>query len=139
MKAVNDQAVFVSSAYVTANGSIVALGSDPWRIVGTADFSGDGYRDIAFQNTATGEMNIWALGARAGGSVPIAAQISLGTVNPAWQIKAISDYGGDSRADALFQNTVTGQLYLWLRSGNGFVPFGYLNSPNPVWEASGPR
>lgn len=139
MKGVNGQAVFQSAAYITVNGTAVALGSDPWRVVGTSDFDGDGYRDIAFENTTTGELNIWGLGARNQGGVPIIRQMSLGAVNPDWQIKAIGNYAGDANDDALFQSTSTGALYLWIRSGSSFVPYGFLSSPSSVWEASGPR
>ncbi|MEO8084979.1 MAG: FG-GAP-like repeat-containing protein [Ardenticatenales bacterium] len=138
MKGINSQAVFQSAAYVTSNGAPVLL-APTWRVVGTSDFNGDGYRDLAFENTATGEMNIWGLGARNQLGVPIVGEKWIGQVNPDWQIKAIADYAGDANDDALFQSTSTGQLFLWTRVGANFVASGYLNSPSAVWEATGPR
>jgi hypothetical protein len=32
-----------------------------WRIAGAADFNGDGFADLVWENTATGERAIWFL------------------------------------------------------------------------------
>jgi hypothetical protein len=32
-----------------------------WRIAGVGDFDGDGYADLVWENTATGQRGIWLL------------------------------------------------------------------------------
>jgi hypothetical protein len=35
------------------------------------------------------------------------------SVNPVWQVASIDDFDGDKKSDFVWQNTVTGQVYLW--------------------------
>jgi hypothetical protein len=130
----------VRSLQVTVNGSGLVLGSG-WHIVGSADFDGDGHRDLALQNTNNGALRILGLNAPTSTTISVKQDAQLAAVNPQWQLRAVADYTGDGKADALFQHTATGGLYLWARSGNGFVPLSYL-TPSAValdWEVAGPR
>jgi FG-GAP repeat len=36
--------------------------SPQWHVVATADYNGDGYTDIVWQNTSTGQMQLWDMG-----------------------------------------------------------------------------
>jgi hypothetical protein len=42
---------------------------------------------------------------------------SLGMVSVDWSIMGAADFNGDNEPDILWQNTITGQRYLWLMSG----------------------
>jgi hypothetical protein len=78
-----------------------------WKIVGVADFNGDGKSDLLWRNTATGANTIW----RSGSS---ATPQSVASQATAWVAAATGDYNGDAKADIVWRNTSTGANSLWL-------------------------
>ena len=43
-------------------GGAVSLNPGPaWHAIGTGDFNGDGFSDILFQNTSSGQASIWEM------------------------------------------------------------------------------
>jgi hypothetical protein len=136
MTTVGDQAVLAGSDYLwDATHTVHLAPSLDWQIVGTSDFDGDGKRDLAWQND-DGRLQIWQMN-----GTTLSAQYSVGQVDPNWRLAALANVAGDPFVDAIFQHRVTGQMFVWARSGNTFVPYGYL-SPNAValdWVLSGPR
>jgi hypothetical protein len=139
MKGESDQAVFRSVAYVTREGNATVLDGEHWRVAGATDFDDDGYLDVFCQNVSTGELKILILGSRNPSGVPVIRGLPLGSAGLDWQLKAIGDYAGDRRDDAIFQRTSDGQLSLWVRQGDTFAATEISDPPPPVWEASGPR
>jgi hypothetical protein len=133
-----DQAQMFAAYFATVLGSptVPVTPGLGWEVVGTADFDGDGYRDLAWQHT-DGRMAVWGMQ-----GATILQTLDLGAVNPAWRIRAIAHYGWDPREDVIFQHATTGQMYIWLRNGAGFTPFAFLvpGSVNPaIWQITGPR
>jgi hypothetical protein len=67
------------------------------------DFDGDGFADLVWQNTSTGQRAIWFLK-----NGVFASSINLATVSPQWDIAGVGDFG-NGQNDLVWQNTVTGQ------------------------------
>lgn len=91
--------------------------------VGAADFNNDGVTDIAFRNSATGDLGY--MSANPGGGV---AWHAVGPTSTAYAAYGIGDFNGDGVQDILFRNDTTGD-------------WGYM-SINPAggetWRAVGP-
>ena len=47
----------------------------------------------------------------------ISGQGSLGMIGNDWQINGVGDLNGDGKADILWRNTSTGDVYEWLMNG----------------------
>jgi kumamolisin len=86
------------------------------------DFNGDGFADLVWQNTATGEHAIWFLKNGA-----YSSSATLATLPVAWRIAGVGDFNNDGFADLAWENTITGQGAVWfLKNG---VPSGSVNLP----------
>jgi len=60
---------------------------------------------------------------------------SLVKPNLAWKIVATGDYNGDGKADILYRNDTTGQLYLYLMNGTTSTAAASINTePNLAWK-----
>ena len=56
-----------------------------WKAIGTGDFNGDGFSDILFQNTTSGQAAIWEMN----GTTPIHEDLVSSLPGAGWQaIKA---------------------------------------------------
>jgi hypothetical protein len=67
-----------------SSARVMATVSPVWRVAGTADFDGNGYSDLLFQNG--GAMAVWLMGG-ADGTTRIASAW-LPATTPAWQVRA---------------------------------------------------
>jgi hypothetical protein len=133
MSANGGQAAIVGGDFIRFGG--VPLNIDTWQVVGTGDFDGNGTRDIVWQHP-DGNIAAWAMNGPA-----LTGAYWIGDVLPQWRIRAVKHYAGDARDDVLFQNSSTGELFVWRREGNGIVPHGSLapGAVPPDWVVSGPR
>ena len=50
--------------------------------------------------------------------------VSLGTVPVEWSIAATADFNSDRQTDILWQNTVTGERYIWFMNGSAHRRWG---------------
>jgi hypothetical protein len=125
-----------SGGAFTQSGTMIYQQPDTaWKIVGAADFDGDGKDDILWRNDSTGQVFMMLMN---GGAI-----VSQGVVytepNPAWQIIANGDYDGDGKADILWRNTTTGQVYVMLMNGLATAAAGMVYAePNTSWQLLGP-
>ncbi len=106
-------------------------GSHPagFRVAAVADFTGDGFSDILWQNVNTGAVDLWKIkhGGWAG-SVEFGAHPGSG-----WQIGGVGDFNGDGTNDVFWFNPTTGETDIWqLANGQwaasvspGSHPLGY--------------
>jgi kumamolisin len=96
------------------------------------DFNGDGYADLVWENTSTGQLGIWLLQ-----NGVFSGVINLPTVPVTWRIAGVGDFNGDGNADLVWENTSTGQHAIWLLNKGVFS--GVINLPTvPVqWHVAG--
>jgi streptogramin lyase len=108
-----------------------------WRVGGTGDFNGDGYSDVLWRNTITGQNIIWLQH----GTVTIAGS---GTTNPVpdttWGVAGIGDFNADGRSDILWRNPQTGATSIWMMDGITVgAGSGILGNIPPPWQIVGPK
>jgi hypothetical protein len=114
---------------------IVATPLENWRVVGTADFDGNGAEDIIFQNTVNNGVSIWyrALGS----AFTVLSAPIIHTTAPNWRVVGASYVNGDTVPDMVLQNSATNQVSVWLMGGqNGatVVTTPYLQTPLAGWR-----
>jgi hypothetical protein len=103
-----------------------------WRIVGDADFDGDRIADLLWRNTATGQVYQQRFGAN---GRPADGAFIHTEPNAAWKIVHTPDLDGDGRADLLWWNSTTGQVYAMLMNGFGITSQGFVvTEPDTAWR-----
>ncbi len=106
-----------------------------WKILGAADFNGDGRSDILWRNAVTGELVVMLMN---GGSIASQAHVYR-EPNLAWKVVAQGDYDGDGKADILYRNETTGELYMLLMNGLAIAAAqSVYTEPNLAWKVLGP-
>ena len=116
----------------TVTGSAALTGPNTWRIVGAADFDGNGHADLVWQDPSSGMSQVWFMGGAQGTTVTGAATLSGPN---AWRIARVMDFDGDGHPDLVWQDTVTGTSQAWLFGGaqgttmTGAAP---LTGPTPL-------
>lgn len=115
----------------TTHTSSANLGtvSTQWNMATSADFNGDGERDIVWENIATGARSVWLMdGASHTGS------IGLGTVSVQWKIASAADFNGDGKTDLVWQNSSTGARAIWLMNGTNHIGTVNLGTVSNQWK-----
>jgi len=98
----------------------------------TSDFNADGRSDVLLQN-ASGQAAIWLMnGATATTMAPVGA--NPGT---SWQAIGSSDFYGSLYSDILWQNTGTGEVYIWEINGTKVIGGGSPGNPGTSWHVIG--
>jgi hypothetical protein len=100
------------------------------------DFNGDGMADVLWQNSQTGQIYIWEMN-----GTTIASVGSVATLAPStgWVIQGVGDFNGDGKADILFQNSTSGEVYIWLMNGMTIIGQGTpgTEAPGSGWSIEG--
>jgi T5SS/PEP-CTERM-associated repeat protein len=109
-----------------AGGAFYGSPGATWVYQGAADFYGDGYSAMLWQNTS-GQLATWRLhgATNSGGGF-------IGSPGGTWQVVAEGDFNGDGYGDILFENAA-GALAVWDMNGStilggggvGTIPAGY--------------
>ena len=118
-----DVHVYLMNGTAVASGTTIAQGIPlAWKVVGTGDFglgsityfgNSDGQKDILWQNTSTGDVNVWRM---TGTTISSNTAIAQG-INTFWKVVGTGDFNKDGRPDILWQNTSTGDVNVWLWNG----------------------
>jgi hypothetical protein len=113
-----DLYVWTLEGTVTVGGRYLTpsrMADTRWQIRGVADFDGDTRADILWHHQETGELYVWRLewGVTTGGSYLTPSRFA----DARWQIRRVADFDGDGKVDLLWQNQVTGDLYVWFLDG----------------------
>jgi hypothetical protein len=104
-----------------------------WKIVATADFDGDGKRDILWRHQTQGLIAAWLMD---GITMKSGTLLSPGTVADAnWTIGGAGDFNGDGRSDLVWHNVSTGELAVWLMNGTTQVR-GFALTPGQVADTA---
>jgi hypothetical protein len=109
---------------IDGNRFLIAWGRTCATITATHDYNDDGYSDIVWRNTSTGDVAVWLMN---GGNVLSFG--GLGAIGSAQSIVGQRDFNGDGKSDLLWRDT-SGNTSIWLMSsatvlasgGFGVVP-----------------
>jgi hypothetical protein len=103
-----------------------------WRIVADADFNGDGVADLLWRNMSNGQVYVMLLN---GSGLPATGAVVAVEPNAQWKIVQTPDLDGDGRADILWWNATTGQVYAHLLQGASLKAQGVAyHEPNTAWR-----
>ncbi|KJU86218.1 PKD domain containing protein [Candidatus Magnetobacterium bavaricum] len=122
---------FIDGTRIVSTTSLGTVNSE-WNIKGTDDFSGDGKADVLWQNTSTGQLVIWLMD---GANISSIGNVATVAGSP-WQFRgATADFNGDGRSDILWQDSKSGQFFIWLIDGATII--NGVNLPamtDPNWQ-----
>jgi hypothetical protein len=99
----------------------------------TSDFNKDGFSDILWQNTSTGQASIWDMN----GNTLIGGGAVSPNPGPTWHAVGTGDFNHDGHSDILWQNA-NGKASIWEMNGNTLIGGGAVSpNPGPAWKAIG--
>ena len=111
------------------------------RISAVGNNGGGGVADIVMTNAETGERTVWGvLGSQ------LVESNTLGTVAANWVLfqsgeepvePAKNDFNGDGNPDLLFENTTTGDLYVWLMNRTSLSSSAFIGNVPTQWQVVG--
>ncbi|MGI0492532.1 FG-GAP repeat domain-containing protein, partial [Alkalinema pantanalense CENA528] len=85
-----------------------------WTIEGIGDFNGDINDDILWRERSTGKMAVWLMANGTYTATPILNNVM---VTADWQVKGVADIDLDGKADVVWHNPTSGDVYLWKMDG----------------------
>ncbi len=120
-----------------ASGATTLQIGSAYRVAGVGDLNGDGYADIIWRNTTTGDNILWAMN---GPSIVAGSGGLLQIADLNFAVAATGDFNGDGRDDIVWRNQTTGVTTMWLMNGTaiggGSGTFATIAAP---WTVAAPR
>jgi hypothetical protein len=99
------------------------------------DFNGNGHADILWRNSVTGDAFMQLMGMSGANLVIASSSVFYGEPNMNWEIVGTGDFDGDRKADILWRNKVTGDVFMQRMNGTTIVSSQIVYSePNTNWE-----
>jgi hypothetical protein len=131
-------ATFNGNTFSTSGQGIITL-STAYKVVGAADFNGDGKSDILLRNDTTGQVLLLLMSGGTSSPFVTFQGVIYTEANQAWKIVGVGDYNGDGRADMLWRNDTTGVVWVAFLVGQTIIGNGIVyNEPNTAWKILGP-
>jgi len=116
-------------------GDLWFVGMDlGWKAAAFADFNGDGWTDIVWQDPSSDEVMVWYMNGQA---LPKGADFMF-SMGPGWKIAGAGDFNSDGKADLFWRNDSSGNTAVWLMDGWGLqseVSLGTMS--DPAWKIGG--
>jgi hypothetical protein len=124
----------VNNAAITGGAYVSPYPTAGWKVVGVADFNGDGKSDLVFQSQTTNQIAIWYMnGPNYQGGVLLPYTPPAG-----WRVVGTGDVNGDGFPDLVFQNQSTGQVAIWFMNRSTYVGGSVLSTvPAAGWKVVG--
>jgi hypothetical protein len=120
---------------VTNGATVYTEPNTAWKVVADADFNGDGVTDLLWRNTSTGQVFMQPFTT---GGVPNGGVVFYTEPSAAWQIVTTADIDGDGKADIVWWNSTTGQVYIMIMNGSTITAQGVAyQEPNTAWHIEG--
>ena len=120
----NDLKPLASFAFMASASAYQAFPGTA-RIVGSADFNGDGYANIVYEDPISGVVTVWlgdnwgaVLGTRVIANTPVAD----------FHLHAVADWNGDGVPDLLYQSVSTGVMKVGYTNGTAVTSWGTVSS-----------
>ena len=112
--------VTTAGAYLTPS----RFADTNWQIRGSADFDGDGKRDLLWHNQLSGDLYVWFMSGTvvASGTYLTPSRFA----DTQWQIRGLADFNLDGQPDILWHHRGTGDLYVWGMTGTAVSWGSYL-------------
>ena len=121
---------FLNGTTVIAMGSPGTLTpASAWMVAGTGDFNRDGFADILWRNSTTGQTLIWLLT----DTGVLLSSGSPGTVPVEWVVAGTGDTDGDHFTDIVWYDTLTGQVLIWDMNGTTLTGGGSPGTAASPW------
>jgi hypothetical protein len=98
--------------------------------IGSHDFNGDGYADIAWRDTS-GDMAVWLMS-----GTTILSSGGIAGVPTVWSIVGQRDFNGDGMADLLWRDT-SGDTSMWFMNGTVVGSTGNIGNVPGNWSVAG--
>ncbi|MBF0539480.1 MAG: VCBS repeat-containing protein [Nitrospirae bacterium] len=117
-----------------------------------SQLASDGFTNVqsggywSSSSCACGASGAWTVAMSSGGVVPGGQSATDGksSFNFVWPVrsgqgvkKVKDDFDGDGKSDILWQNTLTGDVYLWLMNGTKFSSLGSPGKTDYYWQVVG--
>ncbi len=127
--------VSFSGGAFSQSGQIIYNSILPYKIVGVADFDGDGRSDLLWRHDTSGDVYLMLMN----GPAIVSESVIYTEPSANWKIVANGDYDGNGKSDILWRNIATGQVYLMLMNGAAIASQALIyTEPNTAWKVLGP-
>ncbi len=131
-------------AHLVNNQFVFSSANDPganFRLLGVADFDGDGKSDLAYQDISqgvSGDVRFWP-------DFIMANSVLLRTVKRTWDVQAVGDFDGDGYADFVWRYLGfsadrpddTGVSYVWFTDGRSVTQVRKRGGAPLSWQLIG--
>jgi FG-GAP-like repeat/Lectin C-type domain len=119
----------LNSATLLDSAFITPVPDKNWTMVASGDFNGDGQDDLLWRNQSSGDNAIWLKDGTNLNSFSAAGQKFITRVQDTnWKMITAADFDGDSRADILWRNDVTGENAVWFMDASSTTADGRYTS-----------
>jgi Ca2+-binding RTX toxin-like protein len=114
----------MNGAAIQSQGFVVGNTSADWQVIDAkSDYNGDSNSDILYWNGTLGAAYLYTMN----GTTVQSGGFVVQNVAAGWSIiESKADYNGDSKADLLWKNATTGQLYMDVMNGAAIQSQGFV-------------